>query len=560
MTDDQFRSDYAHHLVDEVRAGRMSRRQLLVRASVFGFSATAAGSLLAACGGSGEADSTPSASTSSSASEPVMGGTLKVALNPSITDLDPLKIYDQGGIVLMKQFCEYLAYLNEDFSLGPQLAESWSPNETGDVWTFNLRQGVTFNDGSPLEAEDVVTSMDRCLDPKEGSAALAALEGILSPGGSKAVDTYTVEFHLDKPFADFPYLVCPASYNTMILPRSYKGDWVKNPVGTGPWTLKEYVAKQRCVAVKNPTYWGKDDQGRQLPYMDQVEWNLIADASASTLQLQSGAIDLQAETVYQGSQALFSDPNLKVQELKGPGIRELFFNVNEDPWTDKRVRQAVALCLDRDAINTALFDGKSVVGYDSFYQTPPYPDQPPTLVRKQDYDQAKQLLSDAGYENGLDVTLSTEKFLEVPQYAQLIQQQCKPAGINVKIDLIDYNTWYAGDNDVTPWLNANFGIVEWGPRPTPAVYTQFMLLPTSAWSSSHWDNEEFNVTFDKYMSTTDEAERMGYATTLSQIQQDETPIVVAFYITQLRAMKKNVFGVVGPGSWYCYVDRAYVTA
>ena len=85
-----------------------------------------------------------------------------------------------------------------------------------------------------------------------------------------------------------------------------------------------------------------------------------------------------------------------------------------------------------------------------------------------------------------------------------------------------------------------------------------MLLPTSAWSSSHFDNEEFNVTFDKYMSTTDEGKRLEYATTLSQIQQDETPIVVAFYITQLRAMKKNVFGVVGPGSWYCYVDRAYM--
>ena len=183
---------------------------------------------------------------------------------------------------------------------------------------------------------------------------------------------------------------------------------------------------------------------------------------------------------------------------------------------------------------------------------------PPNVVRSQDYTKAKQLLSEAGHPDGLTVTLSAPNFIDMPQYAQLVQQQCRPAGITVKIESVDYNAWYSGGPNDAPWLNANFGIVEWGPRPTPAVYSQFMLLPTSAWSSSHWDNKEFTSTFDQYMSTTDEAKRMEYATKLSAIQQDDTPIVVAFFITQLRAMKKTVFGVVGPGSWYCYVDRAFI--
>ena len=192
------------------------------------------------------------------------------------------------------QFCEYLIDLDNTNGLKPKLAESWSANTDASVWTFKLRQGVKFTDGSPFEAADVVASIDRLVDPKSGSAALAALEGILSPGGTKAVDAATVEFTLDKPFADFPYLVCASSYNTVMLPRTYKGDWVKNPVGTGPWMLKEYKAKQKCTAVKNPTYWGKDASGNQLPYMDQVDWVLVQDESAANLQLQSGAIDLPA--------------------------------------------------------------------------------------------------------------------------------------------------------------------------------------------------------------------------------------------------------------------------
>jgi peptide/nickel transport system substrate-binding protein len=173
---------------------------------------------------------------------------------------------------------------------------------------------------------------------------------------------------------------------------------------------------------------------------------------------------------------------------------------------------------------------------------------------------AKKLLADAGYADGLEFTLTFSKYLENPQYAQLIQAQCKPAGITVKLDQLSYEAYYAGDNDVTPWLNAAMTITEWGSRPTPGVYSQAMLLPTSTWSSSHWDNKDFNTTFDQYMSTPDEATRMPLATKLSEIQQDDTPILLAFYITQLRTQKKNVFGVQGPGNFYCDLSMAFKTA
>ncbi len=263
--------------------------------------------------------------------------------------------------------------------------------------------------------------------------------------------------------------------------------------------------------------------------------------------------------MFQGGASVLSDSALRVDVYPSSGIREVAFNVNKTPWQDKRVRQAVAYSLDRKAINQALYGGRSNLGYDTFWDPTVFPGSPPAPVRAQDYTKAKSLLSAAGHPNGIDVTLTVANYLENPAYAQLIQAQCKPAGINVKINEISYNAIYAGTNATTPWLNAPMVIVEWGSRPTPGVYAQAMLLPTSAWSSSHWNNPAFVKAFNQYESTTDEASRTTLATQLSSIQQDETPILVAFYISQLRTQKKNVYNIQGPGSFYFDCSQAYIT-
>jgi peptide/nickel transport system substrate-binding protein len=238
MSDDQFRSEYADHLVEQVINGRMTRRQLLVRASIFGFSATAIGSLLAACGSS---SSSSSAASASSAPAPKTGGTLRISCPDSLTALDPVTTYDVGGAVMEQQVCEYLIWANNDMTLRGVLAQSWSPDPSAKVWTFKLRPGVTFNDGSPFGADDVVATFDRLVNPKSGSSALSVLGGILSPGGTKKVDDTTVAFHLDKPFADFPVLVSSSNYNALILPKNWSGNFLKNPVEIGRASCRERV-------------------------------------------------------------------------------------------------------------------------------------------------------------------------------------------------------------------------------------------------------------------------------------------------------------------------------
>ena len=565
MNDEQYRREYGEHLIEQVKNGKMTRRQLLVRASIFGFSATVAGQLLAACGSSGSSSSASPSATGMPA--PVMGGTLSLIGPAPITAPDPVTIYDQGGIVVVYQFLEYLIDLSNENKLVPKLAESWSPNAKLDVWTFKLRQSVTFNNGQPFEAADVVASVERLLDPKAGSGgAKSQWGGILSPGGTKAVDASTVAFNLDKPYADFPYTVSNGNYNAAMLPRNYAGDIIKSPVGTGPFMLKEYVAQQKATYVKNPTYWGKDASGAQLPYLDGLTYIMVEDNSAQNLQLQSGSVDCQPQTIAQGSQALFADANLRVDVYPGTGIREVAFNTTKSPWKDPKgqsLRQAVAYCLDRKAINQALYEGRCNLGYDTFWEPTVFPGSPTPPVRAQDYTKAKQLLTDGGMPNGMNITLTVAKYLENPQLAQLIQAQCKPANINVTINQISYTAFYAGGADyyaTTPWIVAPMTIVEWGSRPAPGIYAAAMLLPGAVWSSSHWNDPQFQTAFNSYQSTIDEASRTQYATQLSTMQQDATPIMVPYYITQLRTQKKNVYNIQGPGSFYCDCSAAFKTA
>ena len=269
------------------------------------------------------------------------------------------------------------------------------------------------------------------------------------------------------------------------------------------------------------------------------------DAQAQALQLQSGAVDIQAQTAFQGSQALFADPKLNVITTHSTAIREVAMRVDKSPYSEKNVRQAVAYCLDRQAIMQALYGGKGTQGDDQIF-SPLYPTSPAFPARTQDHAKAKQLLSDAGLSDGVKLTITTAgSYLDLAQYAQIIKAQCEPAGININLDLVSAAQFYGGDADKTPWLMADMTIVEWSPRPVAAQYIQAMLTASSVWNSSHWANAEFDGLFKQYSATVDEAGRSQIATQMGAIQQDETPVLLAFWMDSLRATTARVHNVLG---------------
>jgi peptide/nickel transport system substrate-binding protein len=212
--------------VDELRAGRISRREFIRRGTVLGMSMSALGAL-AGCARPNVAEVDPPQSN-----PPKPGGTIRVGLASPAGRLDPVTVADEGGIGVLGQSGEYLVWSDKDDNTVPRLAESWTHNADGTVWTFKIRRGVKFHDGTPLTADDVAATMNRLADPKVGSNALSTFAGALSKDNTKAVDSHTVEFRLDAPNGNFPYLVSSDNYNAIILPKTYDGNWDKTFIGT----------------------------------------------------------------------------------------------------------------------------------------------------------------------------------------------------------------------------------------------------------------------------------------------------------------------------------------
>jgi peptide/nickel transport system substrate-binding protein len=536
--------EYEYHLYEELRARRLSRRNFLARASVMGLGLPAAGAILSACGQGG----TPATRSTGSGGPPRRGGTANVAITKPAAEVDPVTLYNQGGQTTAQIAGEYLCFPRADYTLDPRLAVSWaakSPKE----WTFVLRQGVLWHDGKPFTADDVVYTMNLLTDPQSKSSALSAFKGILSHGNVEKVDDHTVTFHLDSPFVDFPYLVSAFNFNAIILPNGYKvGDFAKGKVGTGPFIMTQYSTERGATFVRNPHYWDK-----RYPYLDGINLTYYADNNAITLNMQGGKEHVWPVAPFQGTQGLAKNPKLKV--IKGASSEYRGFHMRTDtaPFNNVNVRRAVAACLDRDAIVKGLLGGDGQVGNDhSFAPAFPLSQQAIAKVpqRKQDYNAAKAALAAANMPQGFSATLTTEQYLDIPQYAVMVQQMCAKAGIKIKLNIQPQNTYY-GSGDNQPWLDVPMGIVDWGARGVPSQAILPAFTSTGIWNSAHWNNKQFDGMFKDFNSTLDEAKRQQIAAQMAALQNDQVPEVIAFWISPIRITASNVNGLAtGPADHF----------
>jgi len=263
--------------------------------------------------------------------------------------------------VVLYQMGEYLAFSGPDLKLQPRLAESWSTNQDGSVWTFKIRQGVTFNNGTPMTAEDVAATVNMHADPANGSNALSVFKGVLTKGSAKATDPNTVQFTLDAPNGNFPYLVSSDNYNLIILPKSYNGGFENSFVGTGPWKVTSFQTGKGMSTVRNPTYWDKAN----TPALDGVDWQFIAEEQPRILALQGNSVQVVNHFSASGGQAIFNDQNINVIDVKAAAHRQVHMRTDMEPFTDKRVRQAVALSLSRPDLVQGLLNGKAQIANDS---------------------------------------------------------------------------------------------------------------------------------------------------------------------------------------------------
>src|SRR6266566_5184065 len=383
--------EIANHVIDEFAAGRLTRRDFIRRGTVVGISVPLLGSILAACGSSGTSSS-PSGGSSSAAGK--AGAVIKAGIVTPTAAINPVTVADQGGEDMLAQTGEFLTLSTQTLTLQPVLATSWTPNSTSDVWTFKIRQGVKFHNGQALTADDVVYTYQLHTNPKGGSNALSAFGGVLVPAGVKKVDDSTVEFHLSAPNGNFPYLTSSDNYNMIIIPKGYDpAKWESTFLGTGPFKLGSYTAKSGATFTRNESYWGK----KALP--SQTVFTFYDTQNPSILALTGGTIDVVGQFAVSGAQELLTG-NYNVIKLKSSAHRELSMRCDQGPFTDPRVRQAVALTINRPAIVQALFKGYADVGNDSPF-APVFPSTDTSVAqRTMDMAKARSLLAAAGHPNG----------------------------------------------------------------------------------------------------------------------------------------------------------------
>jgi peptide/nickel transport system substrate-binding protein len=536
-------------LIDDLADGEMDRSTFIQRASVLGLSATTIGAMLKAFGHAPPAFGATRAVSA--------GGRIRVGIIPPPTKgLDPHTYADQGGLETGGIAGEFLTRATQSLTLLPELATSWTPNKDASVWTFKLRQGVKFQTGQPMTADDVVATYNRLLGPDSG--ALSAFKGVLSAGGITKVDPNTVQFKLDTPTASFPYLTSSTTYQAIVLPADYvNGTFEKKPQTTGAFKLTSYTPGVGAKYDRYTGWWAG-----QAP-LDGVDVTYYTDDAAVSAALLGGQIDLIGQIQFATGRPLFSNSNVQIFSTRGATHRQIPMRVDlHNPLRDYRVRQAIALTLDRPAIVKTLFNGRADIGNDSPF-APVYPSTNTTVPqRHKDLRKAKQLMAAAGYAKGFSITLTTEQTGEIPQLAQIIQRSVKAIGIKMTLKILTATAYFAGSSSggpgglgTTPWLNTPMNITDWGHRAVPNVLLGSALETGGVWNAAHYSNKRYDALVKSYEAAISIKDQRKFSKQIETILLHDTPVIFPYFYNYLAAGSKRVKGYKADALGQVYLSK-----
>jgi len=546
-------------LVEAYARGHVSRRAFVSRAMMIGLGAPLISAVIAACGsdsGSSSSGTTPAGGTTASGGTTApggtaaggavkQGGTLRIVAQTPSGPLDPVAMADLGTYCPVTTCFDYLVTASGG-DVSPALAESWKPNADGSVWTFVLRQGVKWHDGTPFTSADVVATMDRL--------AGSNLKASIAAGSTKAIDDFTVEITLLNPDGQFPQQVGAYNPQSVITPKDFAlGTTLdQRMTGTGAFKMTAYNQATGASFEANPDWWG----GK--PFLDKLEYTFSEDLATLVSGLQGGAADAITQFSVVGGDAILNDSNLSVQTIRGSAHRQIWMNCREGDFTDVKVRQAIALGIDRQALIDTILKGKGDIANDHPI-APIYPffdsSQP---QRERDVEKAKQLLTDAG-KSGLKATMAFPKLQEIPQLAQLVQSQLKEIGVEVTLQqeaTVDGEEWCkVYDSKVEPAGcdgGMDFGIVDYGLRGVPDVYL-VKAYATGEWNSAHYISEPFRAATKAYQSSLDLDGQKAAIKDIQKIANEDVPYAIPYFYNILFATTNKVAGIeaTGLGQFYC---------
>jgi peptide/nickel transport system substrate-binding protein len=468
------------------------------------------------------------------------GGVVKIGSQP-LANLDPHFANSISDIMLLEQVYHHLTFIDAHNQAVPDLAATWESPD-GRVWTFHLRKGVKFSSGKEVTAADVVFSFDRMRDPQVGAPTVSLYQNI---DKVEALDPATVRFTLKEPNPEFA--ADAGDYHSAIIPTGSK-DPAKERVGSGPFMIAAYMPEDRVVLKKNPHFGEKDAAGKALPYLDEVHMIFSPDMGGQVEALRGGELNFLGGLTTEFAGTIEKDPGTKV--LKNSSNMHWIIHLRSDQGhvaADNRVRQAMKLATDHQAIIDAVRPGLAVPGngftpvgpaYDSYYL-----DKKPAP----DLAKAKQLLAAAGFANGLEIDLVAQNQLDVIPIATVWKEQMAKIGIKVNIQVVPSDLYY-GDGE-NSWLKCDFGITDWGSRATPVTYFKLAYISDGPWNGSHWADPEFDALTRRVDSQMDPAKRAQLYHQLQTILIERGPVIAAYFEMAVAGVSANLEGLVLPSDW-----------
>lgn len=526
--------------------GGISRREFLRFATLLGASVTTAYAL-AACGPA--AVQAPAAQEGAqeapapAAGAVKRGGSWTSAMLLQRIDHPSRLSWLQGGNVV-RQVNEYLTETGPDNITRPNLLEKWEASDDVKVWTLYLRQDVTFNNGDKLTADDVIFTFGQWLNPDVGSSMLGFLGYLGGIENVEKVDDYTIRLNLKEPSISLPEDL--NQYPAVVLHRSFEGDWIKQPIGTGAFTLEEYKEGERAVYKARTDYWRKAADGSQLPYLDTLTY-VSLDHDAAVAALLSGQIDSVYNPTASDWEALKDQPGLSVYAASTAQALVGRVRVDLEPWSDVRVRNALKMCQDREKILQLSYRGQGDLAIDA-HVAPVHPDYAVREIPKYDPEGAKALLEEYAKEKGLTlplkVKLATKNDEGEPEIAQALKEMAAPGGFDIELDITDPNGYW------DRWTEVDLGITAWTHRPLgtmvlAAGYTVDAEGKPVPWNETRWVDDEFNQKLAEAQRTLDVEARRKIMGEIEDIFQSRGPVFISYWKKVWNITKSEFKGVVG---------------
>ncbi len=536
----------------------LSRRQLLV-------GGTAAALALAACGGDDDVSTddgtspptddgttagttpgtTPGTGTAAAAAgTPTKGGILRVGTLGGANDLlDGQHIISKADIARIVTGWDSLLNFDPDYNVvntdynvvnTDSIAEEVE-TKAADLYVVRLKEGVVFHDGKDVTADDLIYSFNRMLDPELALFGGVALRPILDSTGLTKIDERTMQIQLKQLVANFTEALC--AYTCCIVPDGYarfEGD-PATQIGTGPYKLQEFDIGVQSIHVRNENYW---DPGK--PYFDEVHIIDFADGDAMINALVADQIDCAGDIPSSAVDVLNGTDGYNVLNSEGGGWLTISMAVDQEPFTDVRVRQAMRLMVDRQAMVDEVLGGYGRVANDLFAPLDPVYIGDELPQREQDIAGAMALLAEAGQEN-LEIDLfAPNDTAGLPEMVQAFSTMASEAGITVNAVVLDGGTYW-GDE----YLKRTFAVDYWGTR---SFLSQVAAssLPTAAFPDDHWPPEgsTFVDDYNAALAEVDETKRKVITDKMQTELYEEGGLIIPFFQNQLDGYHERVQGLV----------------